>query len=227
MAIPEADIKLLWGKAAGRCAFPGCGEDCCIYLRKTGDAILGEMAHVIARSTLGPRGKADCPGEDVYDNLILLCPTHHRMVDKAPEDFPPGSLLQWKKQHENGVATSLTAPAFNQKSELYAYVRRLLAQNRLVHQQFGPESQGAQENPLSEGSLLWDLRKCDTVIPNNSKIVNAFERNSTVVPATEWQAFVDFREHAFAFERNGYCRLDRALVPRFPAAFDDVVREWK
>jgi hypothetical protein len=224
MGIPDADISLLWGKAAGHCSFPGCNEDCSIYLKKTGHTTIGEMAHVIARSTSGPRGGTSA-GEDKYENLILLCPNHHTTVDKAPDDFPVEMLLRWKTEHEERTRVALEAPALSTQSELYAYARRLLSQNGLIHRQFGPESEGAKDNPLSEGAALWELRKCDTIIPNNSRLLSAFERNSAAVPAQDWGAFEEFREHAFAFEQNAYRRLDRKMVPRFPKKFAEILRE--
>jgi len=93
MNISEVDLKILWGKAAGRCSYPGCSNNCISYFEKSGDKILGEMAHVIPQSSDGPRGTAGIKGPDTYENLILLCPYHHEMIDKAPADFP-NELLQ-------------------------------------------------------------------------------------------------------------------------------------
>ena len=225
MSIPDAGISLLWGRAAGHCSFPGCNEDCSIYLKKTGYTIIGEMAHVIPRSPSGPRGGTALVGENTYENLILLCPNHHTTVDKAPDDFPAELLLRWKSEHEARIHAALESPVFSERSELYAYARRLVSQNSLIHRQFGPESEGAKENPLSEGAVLWELRKRDTIIPNNGRLVSAFERNSTVVPVQDWEAFEEFREHAFAFEQNSYQRLDTNLVPRFPKRFAEILRE--
>jgi hypothetical protein len=49
MAIEEKDIKLLWGKAAGRCSYPGCQADLAPLLMASGATVPGEMAHVIGR----------------------------------------------------------------------------------------------------------------------------------------------------------------------------------
>ena len=81
MSIKDKDVKTLWGLSAGRCSRPGCDEPCIRFL--TDDpTVIGEMAHVIAKSPDGPRGVSD-GGSDTYQNLILLCPTHHTEVDKA------------------------------------------------------------------------------------------------------------------------------------------------
>src|ERR1019366_4311808 len=105
MSINSKDTKKLWGLAAGRCSRPGCDEEC-IRLLASNPTVIGEMAHVIAQSPKGPRGVQQ-GGEDTYENLILLCPTHHSEIDKAPAGtFPPGILLDWKKQHEAEVANA-------------------------------------------------------------------------------------------------------------------------
>jgi hypothetical protein len=47
------DIKLLWGRAANRCSFP----ECRMMLTTEGDnSLIGENAHIVARSPDGPRG---------------------------------------------------------------------------------------------------------------------------------------------------------------------------
>lgn len=102
-----ADAGRLWGSAAGRCTFPTCRLDLAPELPIAGRLALGERAHVIARSPHGPRGTGSYAGEDRYENLILLCPTHHRLVDAAPEDHPVELLLRWKQEHEQWVRERL------------------------------------------------------------------------------------------------------------------------
>jgi hypothetical protein len=84
LSISEKDIKKLWGLAAGRCSYPGCAENCLPFLDCDTPTIIGEMAHVIAKKPKGPRGQYESVSNN-YGNLILLCPTHHRMIDKAEE----------------------------------------------------------------------------------------------------------------------------------------------
>ncbi len=223
MNISELDLKKLLGKAAGRCSYPGCSNNCIGYFEKSGDKILGEMAHVIPQSSKGPRGTTGVKGPNTYENLILLCPYHHEMVDKAPMDFPAKLLHGWKNQHELRIDQSLAGPQFNDAKSLFAFAEKLLVENRAIHQKFGPESAAALANPLSEGSVLWSLRKCDTILPNNRKIINAFARNHDYLPAEQWKTFIDFREHALALERNSYKRMDREIVPRFPPDFQEMI----
>jgi hypothetical protein len=224
MSISEPDLKRLWSKAAGRCSYLGCPNKCIEYLEKTGETVLGEMAHVIPRSKKGPRGTG-VAGPDTYENLILLCPYHHEMVDKAPKDFPEDLLLSWKTKHEQRIELALEGPQFGDLKSLLNFVARLLTENRSVHQRFGPESLAARENPLSEGARLWSLRKCELIIPNNRKIVNAITRNHDYLSLSQWEVFVEFREHAIAFEQNTFDKMDRSMTPRFPIPFQQMVQE--
>ncbi len=217
MSISEVDLKILWGKAAGRCSCPGCSNICISYFEKSGDKVLGEMAHVIPQSSKGP---------DTYENLILLCPYHHEMVDKASADFPLELLHQWKRQHELRVEQSLEGAQFTDAKSLFLFAEKVLIENRAIHQKYGPESAAAAANPLSEGAIMWSLRKCDTILPNNRKIINAFTRNHDCLSADQWKIFVDFREHAVALERNSYKRMDREIVPRFPPTFQEMLASY-
>jgi hypothetical protein len=64
---------------------------------------VGEEAHIVAREPGGPRGGAG-PGGDEYSNLVLLCPTHHRIVDDRPDEYTVERLLEFKSEHEARVA---------------------------------------------------------------------------------------------------------------------------
>lgn len=100
------DVKMLWGRAGNRCAFP----DCRIKLTPDGKIdTLGEMAHIVAKSPQGPRGNSDMPIDkrDDYPNLILLCPTHHKMIDTFPEEWTIEKLLQLRQEHEQWVSSQL------------------------------------------------------------------------------------------------------------------------
>lgn len=99
MTITSKDIKHLWARAGGRCSI--CDQD----LTKTG----GDVAHIVARQPDGPRGDAELSPEerDAYDNLILLCPDHHRLIDLVePEKWPAERLRQAKAAQEERIRSA-------------------------------------------------------------------------------------------------------------------------
>jgi hypothetical protein len=224
MSIPEKDIKMLWGLAAGRCSKPGCEQECVKFLSSEDPTVIGEMAHVIAKKPAGPRGVPE-GGDDTYDNLVLLCPTHHTEVDKAPEGtFPADLLHQWKADHEDAVRKSLAVPSYATLPALCEAILRLLIENHAIWKQFGPDSEAASLNPLSNLSLLWDLRKLDSIVPNNSRITALIERHKGIIPISDYDICVQFSTHASAFERSAYSRTEG--VPRFPIEFEKLIRRY-
>lgn len=125
----QADIKLLWGRAAARCG--RCRALCTADATATDPAVvLGEVAHLVAHADTGPRADTTVleRDRDRYDNLILLCATCHALVDKQPGTYPIGILRELKEQHERWVherlAAELPEVGF---SELEQVTRGLLA----------------------------------------------------------------------------------------------------
>jgi len=60
------------------------------------------MCHIHARNPTGPRYDVDMDEteRESYSNRILFCRNHHKLVDDAPDEFPPEVLEQWKREHE-------------------------------------------------------------------------------------------------------------------------------
>ena len=111
MSIKEKDIKLLWGRAANRCSFP----DCSMKLsqdKKTATVSfpIGEQAHIVGKEKGSARSNSILSEDqrDSYHNLILLCPNHHTVIDKNPEDYPIEILHMMKSQHEHWVDSNLS-----------------------------------------------------------------------------------------------------------------------
>jgi hypothetical protein len=217
MAISEKDVKLLWGRAAGICSNPDCRQELTSDLEQSGSINLGEIAHVIARQPVGPRGDGK-GGDNSYGNLILLCPSCHTKIDKAPADYAPEKLHKWKSSWEAEVRTLGRAQVFKNANELKLAVTRLLAQNRRIWVEFGPKSQAAEGDPGSNLETVWRLKKLDTIIPNNIRIMNMIEANEKLLNSTQYELYAKFKTHAVAFERNQYHRLDR--YPLFPTDFE-------
>jgi hypothetical protein len=114
---------MLWGRAAGRCSI--CRTMLVVdRTENDGEALVGEMCHIVAESVDGPRGRSPLTGakRDEYDNLILLCPNHHAEIDGQPEAFTVERLKSIKAEHERWVQNSL--PGYDrerqQQDEIYA-----------------------------------------------------------------------------------------------------------
>ncbi len=116
MAISVVARKALWGRAGNRCALPSCR---CDLMPRVDDAtgaalegagvIVGEEAHIRSGKPGGPRFDQAHANVDGYENLILLCPTHHALVDKnGGEGWTVERLQRLKAEHEGWVDSRLS-----------------------------------------------------------------------------------------------------------------------
>ena len=105
-SIPEKVKFHVWLYAGGRCQYPGCNEPLwkdTLTMRAMNKAYL---AHIVADSPDGPRGDAVLSDQLKADpnNIMLLCDTHHRLIDKVAVDEHPAELLQqYKQEHEERI----------------------------------------------------------------------------------------------------------------------------
>lgn len=223
MAFSAKDTKLLWGRAAGICSNPECRKKLTATGADGQSFLTGEMAHQIAQSPEGPRG-TESAGDDTYDNLILLCPTCHRTIDKAPEGtFPVEVLRSWKSTHEEWVDGWSTDGAYSTAAEVAQEVQRLLFENRTHFEQYGPLSETAAKNPASTAQAIWEARKLDTILPNNRRIISLMQRHSKLISPAAVPSFPKFKMHAEAFEGNQYERVEE--YPLFPEDFPNEIGE--
>lgn len=121
MSISVKTRKMLWGKAANRCALPECRKELVMDETETDDpSIIGEECHIIAREDDGPRGNPDFPKEqrDLYSNLILMCNTHHKVIDDQKNFYSAQRLKEIKNNHEEWVRRSLNIDEEKMKAEI-------------------------------------------------------------------------------------------------------------
>ena len=106
-SITSKQIKLLWGLAGNRCAI--CREE--LIREKTGGEKfpIGEMAHIQGENPASARYNHNMTDEQrsVYENLLLLCPTDHTMIDNNIQDYTVTKLERIKRDHEAWVTRSL------------------------------------------------------------------------------------------------------------------------
>jgi hypothetical protein len=102
-AIPEREVKRLYAVSGNRCAFTRCDQLLCEPgVAGEPGVVTGEMAHIVAASRQGPRGRAVLDEEErnSAENLILLCERHHKIVDRRPRTYTVDVLIEMKRRHE-------------------------------------------------------------------------------------------------------------------------------
>lgn len=113
--VSDRNRMVLWARAGGRCQYEGCNRSL------IGDLISGHdtlnaayVAHIVAEKPGGPRGdpiRSPLLADDI-GNLMLMCDTHHRLIDReAVDTHPEPVLLAMKEAHERrvGLVTGIAA----------------------------------------------------------------------------------------------------------------------
>lgn len=109
MSIKVQDRKILWGRSGNRCAFPGCNQELHQVIGANGSTVVGEECHIEAQNGNGPRFNHALSEKQIntFENLVLLCPTHHRIIDENPEEYTVEALKKMKADHEGRVRRAL------------------------------------------------------------------------------------------------------------------------
>ena len=114
----QKTLKILFGLSGNQCAHPECTNPLIEpATEKSNDLVITQICHIYAISAAGPRGKIGLTEQELnsLENLILLCPNHHTVVDGQHESYPADMLREWKRRHESKMQCRLsTDPASNQ-----------------------------------------------------------------------------------------------------------------
>ncbi len=131
------DVKTLFAHSRNVCAMPGCEE------RLTDPAWAGvnaEIAHIRGLNPGSPRYEPDMTDAERngYDNLLLLCANHHKLIDKLePDAYPAADLQRIKADHEDRSKDA--AQWWRDDNELLRVARLLLSSEMRSVQDAGLE----------------------------------------------------------------------------------------
>lgn len=115
MAISVKSRKILWGRSGNRCGV--CQRELVVDATSTDDeSVIGEECHIVSGKGQGPRHDPAFPADrlDELENLILLCRTHHKIVDEQHETYTVDVLKRLKENHEKWISATLTEEKRNQ-----------------------------------------------------------------------------------------------------------------
>lgn len=95
----EKTIRRLFALSGNVCAFP----ECSLPVVESAGTITGEICHIKAKSKDGPRYDKTQTNEQrhAFENLILLCRRHHKVVDSEPVVYSAEALQEIKAVHES------------------------------------------------------------------------------------------------------------------------------
>ncbi len=115
MSISDKTRKILWGRSGNRCSI--CKNELVIDSTEQDDeSVIADECHIISAKPNGPRHDPSYPEDklDSYENVILLCRVHHKMVDDQSATYTTDYLRQMKTNHEVWVSQRLEK---NQKTK--------------------------------------------------------------------------------------------------------------
>lgn len=140
MSISNKTRKILWARSGNQCVI--CKHDLVVDATPhDDDSVVAEECHIISTRGKGPRHDPSYPKEklDSYENLILLCRIHHKMVDDQEGTYTTDILRQMKSNHEVSVSEKLkgkkdtkTIKLKRIKKNIPAYLSRLTSGKQVL-----------------------------------------------------------------------------------------------
>ena len=198
-SIPQNTQRRLWASSLEVCGNPDCQNE----LIKN-ESSIGEIAHI------EPYAEGE---NNEFDNLILLCPNCHTLLDKQKD---VETLKRWKNIQRKNI-DAIRSKKFKNFSDLKDSVKPLLEKNRLIYEQYyvGQES-----------SVLWEKFE-DELLINNKKIRLIFENNLNLFQGTNkftdnnYSLAQEFILHTEEFEKTrGSNEKLRNVI--FPAEINSI-----
>lgn len=216
-ANPDSTTKYrLFADSGGYCQKPDCNSE--LFKDLATDHIhIAEIAHIIAAANKGPRANASLTNAErnSYQNLILLCPTCHTEIDKAPQDYTDSIVLGWKSSHKEVLKRIFGVTKFESRDALRLSISPLLDANASIHRLYGPESREAV-SPEDDMPKTWKRKVLSSIIPTNQRILAYLDINRHLLTQDERQTLEEFRQHIDDLTRRHLDPIRFGGGARFP-----------
>jgi len=98
---PErSTLKKLFALSGNVCAFSSCSAN---IVNMEYGTLIGEVCHICGRQPGTARyDPSQTESErNAFENLIIMCPEHHKIIDDNEEKFTVEVLVTMKKEHES------------------------------------------------------------------------------------------------------------------------------
>jgi len=98
-SIRQKTIKRLFAVSGNQCYFPNCKTP---LVDEESGTVTGEICHIKGRKSGSPRYDPNQSDEERhgFDNLLLICPFHHKVIDDDPNSYTISRLNEIKVEHE-------------------------------------------------------------------------------------------------------------------------------
>lgn len=219
------DTKLrLFSDAAGHCQRPECLQP--LFPPELGrNRHIAEMAHIISHGETGPRNE-ERPAEgfevNSFENLILLCPTCHKIVDKDPVGYSRSTLLGWKNNHSASLALKQKIFAYAERHQVRDAIVVAMNENKAVWQEFAPyDGMSFEYNPESENAKTWTQRMRSVILPNHFRIQAIIKANLHLMTEAEGQILARYQEHIRGLSERHICGISGGAI-RYPEEMETI-----
>jgi hypothetical protein len=133
--IPAREQKVLCTRSGNRCAIPECRK--VLVIDKTGndrESLVAVMAHIRGEKQDSARYDSSMPDNErnLYDNLILVCPNCHKVIDDQSSSYTVEKLHEIKRQHEKWVVESTGKEVINVTFAELSVVTKYLVSGQFV-----------------------------------------------------------------------------------------------
>jgi hypothetical protein len=160
---------------------------------------IAEMAHVIPHGEAGPR-KEERPDDDFdpdsFDNLILLCPTCHTIIDKNPDAYLRATLLTWKREHLVNLAKHQGISQYDSREDVRSAIVERMDENRAIWKKLAPvDGSEFEYDPESESAGLWVQRVKGVILPNHYQVLSILKANTRHMTEEERPVYAEYKEH--------------------------------
>ncbi len=95
----QKTVKRLFAVSDNQCYFPNCNTP---LVDEESGTVTGEICHIKGKKQGSPRYDPKQSDEERhgFDNLLLMCPLHHKVIDDDPDSYTVSRLENIKKNHE-------------------------------------------------------------------------------------------------------------------------------
>src|SRR5690554_3906811 len=166
-SIPAEVTRRLFVDSAGYCQNPGCLRE--LFPKEmSGLMHIAERAHIIPYGN-GPRieQKPDANFDvNSFENLIMLCPTCHSIIDKNEKAYPRELLLVWKTNHLAAIVKKQGIIEYATRKEIRQVIEAIILENKTIWQSYAPvDGDYFEYDPESTSAQVWKKRMRSIILP--------------------------------------------------------------
>lgn len=217
MSITSKTRKILWGKSGNKCSI--CKKDLSTKVGANPQhTILGEECHIVSPKSGGPRNDSlySKKSLNLYDNLILLCSEHHKIIDDNVNEYPIEKLIGVKRTHESWVMSSLTEETKPMPDKIIVPSKKVLLQQTMSGREvvdlccsacsyhFGNDDPNTEEELHLIQDLFSLLEDCDVISDQASAVTQTAFEVTKIINALFQKGYVTMVTRQMAKITGGY-----------------------